>query len=224
MESSSSNTMAKLPILKQGEFEMWKLRIKSFFMMMDYALWEVIEAGNSWVAKQTEEINPDGSKSMIMSVRVTNEKKFKTEKSAQEEFNAVLSKKLHQEELEAEKKEKEKEEKKSIAAVRKGQIEFLASQEYQKKRFQRMSSNEVEKIYEREFKNVQEKSKQATSQRDAKRAGTSILENVTKYQKSSELLRVKLEHGAELEKNKKDEEQKTTEEEKLKVSRLKAQV
>ncbi|KAL6544085.1 hypothetical protein OROGR_010582 [Orobanche gracilis] len=77
MESSSSNTMAKLPILKQGEFEMWKLRIKSFFMMMDYALWEVIEAGNSWVAKQTEEINTDGSKSMIMSVPVTNEEKLK---------------------------------------------------------------------------------------------------------------------------------------------------
>ncbi|KAL6544035.1 hypothetical protein OROGR_010533 [Orobanche gracilis] len=77
MESSSGNTMAKLPILKQGEFEMWKLRIKSFFMMMDYALWEVIEAGNSWIAKQTEEINADGSKSMIMSVPVTNEEKLK---------------------------------------------------------------------------------------------------------------------------------------------------
>ncbi|KAL6542564.1 hypothetical protein OROMI_024166 [Orobanche minor] len=77
MESSSSNTMAKLPILKQGEFEMWKLRIKSFFMMMDYALWEVIEAGNSWVAKQTEEINPDGSKSIIMSIPITNEEKVK---------------------------------------------------------------------------------------------------------------------------------------------------
>ncbi|KAL6569999.1 hypothetical protein OROMI_014513 [Orobanche minor] len=77
MESSSSNTMAKLPILKQGEFEMWKLRIKSFFMMMDYALWEVIEAGNSWVAKQTEEVNSDGAKSIILSVPVTSEEKIK---------------------------------------------------------------------------------------------------------------------------------------------------
>ncbi|KAL6518220.1 hypothetical protein OROMI_033921 [Orobanche minor] len=77
MESSSSNTMAKLPILKQGEFEMWKLRIKSFFMMMDYALWEVTETGNSWVSKQTEEINPDGSKSMVMSVPITNEERVK---------------------------------------------------------------------------------------------------------------------------------------------------
>ncbi|KAL6551370.1 hypothetical protein OROMI_021858 [Orobanche minor] len=77
MESSSSNTMAKLPILKQGEFEMWKLRIKSFFMMMDYALREVIEAGNSWVSKPTEEVNEDGSKSMIMTVPVTSEEMLK---------------------------------------------------------------------------------------------------------------------------------------------------
>jgi hypothetical protein len=48
MEPTSNSTMTKLPILKQGEYEMWKLRIKSFFMMMDYALWEIIESGNSW--------------------------------------------------------------------------------------------------------------------------------------------------------------------------------
>ncbi|KAL6507601.1 hypothetical protein OROGR_023796 [Orobanche gracilis] len=77
MESSSSNTMAKLPILKQGEFEMWKLRIKSFFMMMDYALWEVIESGNSWVSQPTEKVHDDGTKSMIMTVPVTNEEKLK---------------------------------------------------------------------------------------------------------------------------------------------------
>ncbi|KAL6519092.1 hypothetical protein OROGR_018412 [Orobanche gracilis] len=77
MESSSSNTMAKLPILKQGEFQMWRLRIKSFFMMMDYALWEVIESGNSWISQPTEKINEDGTKSTIMTVPVTNEEKPK---------------------------------------------------------------------------------------------------------------------------------------------------
>ncbi|KAL6586320.1 hypothetical protein OROMI_001308 [Orobanche minor] len=144
-------------------------------------------------------------------------KKHKNEKSAQEEYDAELAKKLHQEELEAEKKEKEKEEKKSMAEIRKSQIEFLASQGYQKKRFQKMSSNEVEKIYEREFKTIQEKSKKATSPREAKRAGTPILEEAVKYQKASELLRVKLEHGAELEKKKKVQEQKITGEEKEKA-------
>ncbi|KAL6555847.1 hypothetical protein OROHE_007121 [Orobanche hederae] len=77
MESSSSNAMAKLPILKQGEFEMWRLRIKSFFMIIDYALWEVIESGNSWVSKPTEKVSDDGTKSMIMTVLVTNDEKLK---------------------------------------------------------------------------------------------------------------------------------------------------
>ncbi|KAL6584480.1 hypothetical protein OROMI_003769 [Orobanche minor] len=98
-------------------------------------------------------------------------------------------------------------------------IEFLASQGYQKKRFQRMSSNEVGKIYEKEFRIVQEKSKQATSPRNAKRVAdpTTITKKANKHQKATELLRVKLEHGAELEKKKKDEEHKTTEEEKEKA-------
>ncbi|KAL6526740.1 hypothetical protein OROGR_015830 [Orobanche gracilis] len=77
MKSSSSNTMAKLPILKQGEFEMLRLRIKSSFMMMDYALWEVIESGNSWVSQPTEKVHDDGTKSMIMIVPVTNKEKLK---------------------------------------------------------------------------------------------------------------------------------------------------
>ncbi|KAL6538760.1 hypothetical protein OROMI_025086 [Orobanche minor] len=143
-------------------------------------------------------------------------KKHKNEKSAQEDFDAKLAKKLHQEELEAEQKEKEKE---TMAEVRKQQIEFLASQGFQKRRFQKMSYEEVSKIYEREFKNVQEKSKQATSPRNAKRTGMSmsILERAVKYHKASELLRVKLEHGAELEKKKKVEEQKITGEEEEKA-------
>ncbi|GJS52939.1 hypothetical protein Tco_0626301 [Tanacetum coccineum] len=48
-ESAHSNTTAKLPILKLGEYEMWVIRIKQYFQIQDYALWEVIENGNSWV-------------------------------------------------------------------------------------------------------------------------------------------------------------------------------
>ncbi|GJS81453.1 ribonuclease H-like domain-containing protein [Tanacetum coccineum] len=32
-----------------GEYEMWEIRIKQYFQIQDYALWEVIENGNSWV-------------------------------------------------------------------------------------------------------------------------------------------------------------------------------
>ncbi|GJV67252.1 kinase RLK-Pelle-LRR-I-1 family protein [Tanacetum coccineum] len=48
-ESAHGNTTAKLPILKLGEYEMWVIRIKQHFQIQDYALWEVINNGNSWV-------------------------------------------------------------------------------------------------------------------------------------------------------------------------------
>ncbi|GJT43243.1 putative ribonuclease H-like domain-containing protein [Tanacetum coccineum] len=49
MENSQNNALAKLPMLKLGEYEMWEIRIKQYFQIQDYALWEVIENGNSWV-------------------------------------------------------------------------------------------------------------------------------------------------------------------------------
>nr|GEW29876.1 ribonuclease H-like domain-containing protein [Tanacetum cinerariifolium] len=33
---------AKLPILNPNEFDLWKMRIKQYFLMTDYSLWEVI--------------------------------------------------------------------------------------------------------------------------------------------------------------------------------------
>ncbi|GJX60398.1 ribonuclease H-like domain-containing protein [Tanacetum coccineum] len=49
LENSLNNVLAKLPMLKLGEYEMWEIRIKQYFQIQDYALWEVIENGNSWV-------------------------------------------------------------------------------------------------------------------------------------------------------------------------------
>ncbi|GKD85267.1 hypothetical protein Tco_1356421 [Tanacetum coccineum] len=42
-ESTNSNTTAKLPILKLGEYDMWVIRIKQYFQIQDYALRKVIE-------------------------------------------------------------------------------------------------------------------------------------------------------------------------------------
>ncbi|GKD59573.1 hypothetical protein Tco_1297082, partial [Tanacetum coccineum] len=73
-ESAQSNTTAKLPILKLGEYEMWVIRIKQYFQVQDYALWEVIENGNSWVSvPQTAQEN--GTSVTKMSVHVTAEEK-----------------------------------------------------------------------------------------------------------------------------------------------------
>ncbi|GJZ16840.1 ribonuclease H-like domain-containing protein [Tanacetum coccineum] len=49
LENTQNNALAKLPMLKLGEYEMWEIRIKQYFQIQDYALWEVIENGNSWV-------------------------------------------------------------------------------------------------------------------------------------------------------------------------------
>ncbi|GJU27722.1 hypothetical protein Tco_1166343 [Tanacetum coccineum] len=36
---------SKVPMLKPGEYEIWRMRIKQYIQMIDYALWEVIENG-----------------------------------------------------------------------------------------------------------------------------------------------------------------------------------
>ncbi|GJX05133.1 hypothetical protein Tco_0191049 [Tanacetum coccineum] len=49
MESVSAQVVAaaKLPVLNPSKFELWKMRIKQYFLMTDYALWEVILNGDS---------------------------------------------------------------------------------------------------------------------------------------------------------------------------------
>ncbi|GJU90399.1 hypothetical protein Tco_1302822 [Tanacetum coccineum] len=48
MESVSAQVVAiaKLPMLNPGEFKLWKMRIEQYFLMIDYALWEVILNGD----------------------------------------------------------------------------------------------------------------------------------------------------------------------------------
>ncbi|GJW34100.1 hypothetical protein Tco_0054132 [Tanacetum coccineum] len=36
----------KVPMLKPGEYELWRMRIVQYIQMVDYSLWEVIENGN----------------------------------------------------------------------------------------------------------------------------------------------------------------------------------
>ncbi|GKF72088.1 hypothetical protein Tco_0208202, partial [Tanacetum coccineum] len=49
MDSESAHMVAasKVLMLKLGEFEIWRMRIEQYIQMIDYALWEVIENGNS---------------------------------------------------------------------------------------------------------------------------------------------------------------------------------
>ncbi|GJW47726.1 hypothetical protein Tco_0079372, partial [Tanacetum coccineum] len=47
-------TSTKLPILETGKFEQWKFRIQQYLQHEHYALWEVIEFGDSYKALPEE--------------------------------------------------------------------------------------------------------------------------------------------------------------------------
>nr|GEW71917.1 hypothetical protein [Tanacetum cinerariifolium] len=48
LESTHTSTTAKLLMLKQGDYKMWRLRIEQYFQIQYYALWDVIKNGNSF--------------------------------------------------------------------------------------------------------------------------------------------------------------------------------
>ncbi|GJY70511.1 uncharacterized mitochondrial protein-like protein [Tanacetum coccineum] len=76
LENSQNNSLAKLPILKLGEYEMWEIRIKQYFQIQDYALWEVIENGNSWVPIPVTTPESGPSTALKMTVPSTTEEKI----------------------------------------------------------------------------------------------------------------------------------------------------
>ncbi|GJX31420.1 hypothetical protein Tco_0241275 [Tanacetum coccineum] len=44
-DSAHMVVASKVPMLKPGEYEIWRMRIEQYIQMIDYALWEVIENG-----------------------------------------------------------------------------------------------------------------------------------------------------------------------------------
>ncbi|GJV69903.1 putative ribonuclease H-like domain-containing protein [Tanacetum coccineum] len=65
-ESAQSNTTAKLPILKLGEYEMRVIRIKQYFHVQDYALWEVIENVPVTAEEKTNKTNELKARSLLL--------------------------------------------------------------------------------------------------------------------------------------------------------------
>ncbi|GKD33952.1 hypothetical protein Tco_1249461 [Tanacetum coccineum] len=47
MDQDSVHMMAasKVPMLKPGKYEIWRMMIEQYIQMIDYAMWEVIENG-----------------------------------------------------------------------------------------------------------------------------------------------------------------------------------
>ncbi|GJW35801.1 hypothetical protein Tco_0058721 [Tanacetum coccineum] len=75
LETEQTNATAKLPILKQGEYEMWRLRIEQYFQVQNYALWDVIENGNSFKPTARTTANDDGTSTSMIPGHVTTEEK-----------------------------------------------------------------------------------------------------------------------------------------------------
>ncbi|GJT05640.1 hypothetical protein Tco_0840102 [Tanacetum coccineum] len=66
LETTQTNTTTKLPLLKQGEYDMCKLRIEQYFQVQDYALWDVIENGNLFKPAAQTTTNADGSSTILI--------------------------------------------------------------------------------------------------------------------------------------------------------------
>nr|GEY43421.1 hypothetical protein [Tanacetum cinerariifolium] len=75
LESAQNNVVAKLPLLKQGDYKMWKLRIEQYFQVQDYALWDVIQNGNSFKPVPRTTANADGTCTSTILGPVTTEEK-----------------------------------------------------------------------------------------------------------------------------------------------------
>ncbi|GJW38938.1 integrase, catalytic region, zinc finger, CCHC-type containing protein [Tanacetum coccineum] len=76
LESTQNNSLAKLPLLKQGEYDTWRLRIESYIQLQDYALWEIIEEGNSFKPVARTTTNEDGTSTTTIPGAVTAEQKI----------------------------------------------------------------------------------------------------------------------------------------------------
>ncbi|GJX51897.1 hypothetical protein Tco_0280266 [Tanacetum coccineum] len=96
LENSQNNSLAKLPILKLGEYEMWEIRIKQYFQIQDYALWEVIEYGNSWVPIPITAPESGPSTALKMTVPSTTEEKIckKNDVKAKKDLNVKFLRSL----------------------------------------------------------------------------------------------------------------------------------
>nr|GEZ85866.1 ribonuclease H-like domain-containing protein [Tanacetum cinerariifolium] len=75
LESAKNNAVAKLPLLKQSDYEMLKLRIEKYFQVQDYALWDVIENGNSIKPVPQTTANADGTSTSTIPGPITTKEK-----------------------------------------------------------------------------------------------------------------------------------------------------
>ncbi|GKA72231.1 ribonuclease H-like domain-containing protein [Tanacetum coccineum] len=93
LKTAKLTTTAKLSTLKQGEYEMWRLRIEQYFQVQDYALWDVIKNGNSFQPTAKTTTNADGTSTTLIPGPVSADEKIqkKNDVKARKAVYAMLS-------------------------------------------------------------------------------------------------------------------------------------
>ncbi|GKF84955.1 hypothetical protein Tco_0249853, partial [Tanacetum coccineum] len=71
LETTQTTITAKLPILKQGDYDMSRLRIEQYFQVQDYALWDVTENGNSFKPAAQTTTKVEGTSTTLIPGPVT---------------------------------------------------------------------------------------------------------------------------------------------------------
>ncbi|GJU06687.1 hypothetical protein Tco_1123117 [Tanacetum coccineum] len=91
LETAQTTTTAKLPILKQGEYDMWRLRIEQYFQVQDYALWDIIENGNSFKPVAQTTTNANGTSTSLIPGPITTKEKAQKKKDVKERSMLLMA-------------------------------------------------------------------------------------------------------------------------------------
>ncbi|GJZ80110.1 ribonuclease H-like domain-containing protein [Tanacetum coccineum] len=91
LETAQTTTNAKFPILKQGEYDMWRLRIEQYFQVQDYALWNVIENGNLFKPAAQTTTNAYGTSTSLIPGPVTTEEKVQKKNDVKERSMLLMA-------------------------------------------------------------------------------------------------------------------------------------
>ncbi|GJU00542.1 hypothetical protein Tco_1110880 [Tanacetum coccineum] len=91
LETGQITTTAKLPTLKQGEYDMWRLKIEQYFQVQDYALWDVIENGNSFKPAAKTTTNADGTSTSLIPGPITTEEKVQNKNDMKERSMLLMA-------------------------------------------------------------------------------------------------------------------------------------
>nr|GEW16516.1 hypothetical protein [Tanacetum cinerariifolium] len=75
LKSTQTSTTAKLTMLKQGNYEMWRLRIKQYFQVQHYDIWDVIKNGNSFKPVAQTTTNDVGISTTLIPGRIITKEK-----------------------------------------------------------------------------------------------------------------------------------------------------